>query len=407
MFVVDSVKAGSTIKSCGKKVFITGIDGYLGWSLAQYLAAQGYVVSGIDDWQRRNSWVPSCGADSAIPISSPKERVSVFKEHFGNQHFDNVGSDAYGNVARFANLCSILEGFNPDVLVNLAQMPSAPFSMKDFDHANATYINNMGTMLSVLWAIKETCPYVPVITIGTAGEYGTPEIKITEGDIKIEVDGRSAELPFPKTPASFYHSTKVASTVVLERACAWWGLAATDIMQGVVYGVRHEHMPDDPRMATRMDFDECFGTAINRFVVQAIINHPLTVYGAGTQKRGFLPLRDSMRCLQLLIDNPPEGGKVRIINQYDQVYSILGLAEAVREVAKEFNIEAQIQNVTNPRWELEKHYYEMERKKLVQLGYKPEGHLKDELRDMFEALKPYRQRLEAYRSTVAPKTTWD
>jgi len=397
----------SNSEGVGKNVFITGVDGYLGWSLAQYLAAQGYTISGIDDWQRRFSWVPSCGADSAVPISPPQERIQAFKEHFGKQHFEHVGPEAYGNVVRYANLCSILKDFKPDVLVNLAQMPSAPFSMKDFDHANATYINNMGTIMSVLWAIKDVCPHVPVITIGTAGEYGTPGIKITEGDVKIEVDGRSAELPFPKTPASLYHATKVASTVVLERACVWWGLAATDIMQGVVYGVRHEHMPDDPRMANRMDFDECFGTAINRFVIQAIIGHPLTVYGAGTQKRGFLPLRDSMRCLQLLIDNPPDGGKVRIINQYDQVYSILELAEAVQEVAREFGFDSQIENVVNPRWELEKHFYEMEREKLVQLGYTPKGELKSELRNMFEVLKPHRERLEAFRSSVAPKTTWD
>jgi UDP-sulfoquinovose synthase len=389
-----------------KRVFITGVDGYLGWSLAQYLADQDYVVSGIDDWQRRKSWVPSCGSDSAIPISSPESRVLAFKEHFGGQHFDHVGSGAYGNVARYVDLCLVLEKFKPDVLVNLAQMPSAPFSMKDFDHANAAYINNMGTMLSVLWAIKDVCPSVPIITIGTAGEYGTPGIKITEGDVTVSVDGRSAELPFPKTPSSLYHATKVASTVVLERACVWWGLAATDIMQGVVYGVRHEHMSDDPRMATRMDFDECFGTAINRFVVQAVIDHPLTVYGAGTQRRGFLPLRDSMRCLQLLIDNSPDSGKVRIINQYDQVYSILELAEAVQEVAREFGFDPRIENVVNPRWELEKHFYEMEREKLVQLGYMPKGELKNELREMFEVLKPHRERLEVFRSTVAPKTTW-
>jgi UDP-sulfoquinovose synthase len=389
-----------------KRVFITGVDGYLGWSLAQYLADQGYIVSGIDDWQRRDSWVPSCGSESAVPISSPEERISAFKEHFGNQHFEHVGHKAYGNVARYVDLCFFLEKFEPDVLVNLAQMPSAPFSMKDFDHANATYVNNMGTMMSVLWAIKDVCPRVPVITIGTAGEYGTPGIKITEGDVTVSVDGRSAQLPFPKTPSSLYHATKVASTVALERACVWWGIAATDIMQGVVYGVRHEHMSNDPRMATRMDFDECFGTAINRFVVQAVIDHPLTVYGAGTQRRGFLPLRDSMRCLQLLIDSPPEGGKVRIINQYDQVYSILELAEAVQEVAREFDLDARIENVVNPRWELEKHFYEMEREKLVQLGYEPKGELKSELREMFEVLKPHRKRLEVFRSTVSPKTTW-
>lgn len=389
-----------------KRIFIAGVDGYLGWSLAQYLAAQGCTVTGVDDLQRRAIWVPSCGSDSAVIISEPKERVSAFKEHFGDHQFSCVGDDAYGNVASFSCLCRLLEEFQPDALVNLAQMPSAPFSMRDFDHAKNAYINNMGTTLSVLWALKEVCPHVPVVTIGTAGEYGTPGIKITEGDVEVEVDGQSAMLPFPKQPSSLYHATKVAATVVVERSCAWWNLSATDVMQGVVYGVRHEHMPDDPRMATRMDFDECFGTAINRFVVQAIIGHPLTVYGAGTQKRGFLPLRDSMRCLQLLVENPPKPGKVRVINQYDQLYSIIELAEAVQRVAREHGVCVRISNIQNPRWELEKHYYAMEREKLIQLGYEPKGELDDELRKMFDVLMPHRERLQQFESIISPRITW-
>lgn len=179
------------------------------------------------------------------------------------------------------------------------------------------------------------------------------------------------------------------------------------MMQGVVYGVQHQHMPlDDPRMATRMDFDSYFGTAINRFVVQAIVGHPLTVYGAGTQQRGFLPLRDSMHCIQLLIDNPPEPGKVRIINQYDQVYPIIDLAKTVQAVAGERGIFATIAHLTNPRWEIEKHFYEIEREKLVQLGYKPGGDLASELREMFDVLVPHKDRLKDYESIIDPSVTW-
>ena len=390
-----------------KRVFIAGVDGYLGWSLAQYLASQGYTVTGIDNWQRRLSWVPSCGSVSAVPIAEPLERIAAFKEHFGGEQFSCVGDKAYGNVSGYAALCVLLEQFKPDCIVNLAQMPSAPFSMKDFEHANAAYINNMGTTLSVVWAVRDTCPTVPIVTIGTSGEYGTPGIRITEGDIEIAIGGRSATLPFPKVPASLYHATKVSSTVIMERTCTWWNLAATDVMQGVVYGVQHQHMPlDDPRMATRMDFDSYFGTAINRFVVQAIVGHPLTVYGAGTQQRGFLPLRDSMHCIQLLIDNPPEPGKVRIINQYDQVYPIIDLAKTVQAVAGERGIFATIAHLTNPRWEIEKHFYEIEREKLVQLGYKPGGDLASELREMFDVLVPHKDRLKDYESIIDPSVTW-
>ena len=395
-----------------RKVFIAGFDGYLGWALAQYLAAKGFTVTGLDDCRRRDIWVPSCGSDSAIPIAPLKDRIEAFRDQYGDHQFSGVKmagfpSEGYGNVARYDLLCRIFEDFQPDTIVNLAQVASAPYSMKDFEHANSTYINNIGTTMSVLWAVKDTCPHVPIITIGTAGEYGTPGIKITEGDIKIELDGRSAELPFPKTPASLYHASKGASTIIYERPCAWWNLAATDVMQGVVYGAKHEHMTDRPEMATRMDIDAVWGTAINRFVAQAIIGHSITVYGAGTQLRGFLPLRDSMRCLQLLIENPPEPGKVRIVNQYDQIYSINELAHAVEEVAKEYSIGVYIEHITNPRWEIEKHFYEMERKKLVQLGYQPKGDLHTELYEMFKALLPHKERLENYRAVINPAVAWD
>lgn len=395
-----------------RKVFIAGVDGYLGWALAQYLAAKGFTVSGLDDCRRRSIWVPSCGSDSAIPIADLQDRVEAFKDQYGDHQFMGVNlhpgfSEGYGDVAYYPLLCDVFREFQPDTIVNLAQMASAPYSMKDFEHANSTYINNIGTTMSVLWAVREVCPHVPIVTIGTAGEYGTPGIKITEGDIKIEIDGRSAELPYPKTPASLYHASKVAATVIYERACTWWNLAVTDVMQGVVYGARHEHMTSRPEMATRADADAVWGTAVNRFVVQAIMGHPITVYGAGTQKRGFLPLRDSMRCLQLLIENPPEPGKVRIVNQYDQVYSINDLATAVEEVAKEHDIGVFIEHISNPRWEIEEHFYEMEREKLVQLGYQPKGDLKTELHELFEALLPHKKRLEEFHSVVTPTVSWN
>lgn len=390
-----------------KRIFIAGVDGYLGWSLAQYLAAQDCVVSGVDNGVRRNEWVPSCGSVSAIPIAQPHKRLEAFKKHFGEDHFPPFARPSWhGHVEDYDEMRGAIERFEPDVFFNLAQMPSAPYSMKNAKYAISTFKNNLGTTLAPLWAIKDVAPETPIITIGTAGEYGTPGIKITEGDIEVEKDGRKAMLPFPKMPSSFYHATKVASTVVLERACSWWGVSATDVMQGVVYGTRHEHMSDDPDMATRFDFDECFGTAINRFVVQAVIGHPLTVYGAGTQKRGFLPLRDSMRCLQLLAENPPEPGKVRIINQYDQLYTIIELAEAVKKIAAEYDIIAQIDHVTNPRWELEDHFYEMEREKLVELGYQPSGLLDQELRHMFVDLIPHRDHLKTFEHVVAPTVTW-
>jgi UDP-sulfoquinovose synthase len=393
------------------KVFIVGVDGYLGWSLAQYLATYGHRVSGMDNMVRRKTWVPEMGADSVVPIAGPYKRLFEFRKVFGESHFttkDDVSIGSYyGNAANYPILKRAIENFEPDCIVNLAHMPSAPYSMIDHQHCLDTHINNMGTTLSVLWAIKELMPYVPLVTIGSAGEYGTPDVEIAEGYFEFEYKDRTTKMPFPRMmPASFYHSTKCHSSINIERACTWWDFSATDIMQSVVYGTRHECMSDNPALATRTDIDQCFGTVINRMVAQAIIGYPLTVYGKGLQKRGFLPLRDSMRCLRLLIENDPEPGEYRVVNQYDQIYSIAELAKAVKKVAKKFKLKAKIDHIDNPRAEAAEHYYVIEREKLVQLGYEPKGNLEEELHMMFEDMIPHKDRIEGMKDCIAPTITW-
>jgi UDP-sulfoquinovose synthase len=232
-------------------------------------------------------------------------------------------------------------------------------------------------------------------------------VEIAEGYFDLEYKGRTARMPFPRMlPASYYHSAKCASSINIERACTWWGLRATDVMQSVVYGTRHEFMPKDFVMDTRFDVDEAFGTVINRFVAQAVIGHPLTIYGEGKQKRGFLPLRDSMRCLQLLIENPPKKGEYRVVNQYDQIYSIGELAKAVHEVGAEFELKVRIQKLENPRSEASEHHYVIERKKLIDLGYEPKGELKSELMLMFQDILPLKERIRSVEHTINPKIGW-
>jgi len=389
------------------RVYIVGVDGYLGWSLASYLAAHGHVVGGMDNLSRRSEWVPEMGSDSMIPISSPSGRLSAFRVNFGSQHLPDAETYIM-DAKRFDTVSREIQAFVPDCIVNLAHMPSAPYSMIDFDHCLSTHLNNMQTTLTVLWVVKESMPQVPILTIGSAGEYGTPNVEIAEGFFTLEYKGRSTVMPFPRMmPASLYHATKCHSSIDLERACAWWDLKVTDIMQSVVYGTRHDHMGDNVHLKTRFDVDDAFGTAINRFVAQAIVGHPLTVYGAGAQKRGFLPLRDSMECIRLLVETPPQAGQYRVVNQYDQIYTISELASAVQSVgAEHFGLDVEVENLENPRYEEPEHYYNVERNQLLALGYVPRGELENELRMMFEDLLPYKGRIEKFKSAILPRITW-
>jgi UDP-sulfoquinovose synthase len=395
------------------RVFIIGIDGYLGWSLAQYLATRGHNIGGIDNLARRR-WVRDVGSCSAIPIPDSHIRSQQFKGHFGElSQLDgyagvNHGDEFDCDVTYYNTVKRALDTFEPDVVVHLGQMPSAPWSMQDINACIETHSNNDIGMLSVLWALRDKADQVPLVTIGSMGEYGTPECDIPEGHFEPTWRGKTPRLLFARQPASYYHATKVHCSTNIEAACRWWGLRATDIMQGVVYGTRHDAMPGELLMRTRFDMDEHFGTAINRFVAQTVIGEPMTVFGTGEQQRGFLPLRDSMQCLTLVIENAPkDAGEYRVVNQFDKVYSIMDLAMAVAEVAEvDFGLPAQISKIENPRVEAAKHYYNPDRQKLADLGYKPRADMKAELREMFDDLLPHKRRIEEVKEAIFPKTHW-
>ncbi len=383
------------------RVYILGVDGYLGWSLAVHLARQGHEVGGCDAYLRRD-WVAEMGSQSATPIRRMTERLEVFREHFGrNLQFKR------GDVcdANFLNNC--LKAFQPDAIVHLAEMPSAPFSMADLEHCRFTMMNNLMSTLNVVYAMKEICPQAHLLKLGTMGEYGTPDVDIPEGFFTIDYRGRTATLPFPRQAASWYHQTKVHDSNNIMFACRVWGLRSTDIMQGVVFGTRIDAMEDDERLLSRLDFDQCFGTAINRFCAQAVIGHPLTPYGRGHQMRGFLPLRDSMQCLTLALEHPPEAGEYRVFNQFEEVYDITELAEKVQRVGEAVGLNVEIHNVENPRHELEEHYYNPDHQKLLDLGYQPSHDMEAELKIMLTDLAAYRARIEARAEALMPDIRWD
>ena len=347
------------------RIFIAGIDGYLGWPLAQYLTARGHEVAGADIFFRRQ-WVEEMGSWSALPIRPMGERLQVYKAHFGR------GLRFWeGDLRDYELVKECLRQFEPDAIVHFGECPSAPFSMIDRDHAVLVQTNNIITTFNLLFAIRHIRPEAHLIKLGTMGEYGTPNVDIPEGFFEVEYRGRKDRLPFPRMAGSWYHWSKVHGSNNIMFACNIWGLRATDIMQGVVFGTRLGEQIEDERLFTRLDFDQAFGTSVNRFCCQAVIGHPLTLFGQGHQKRGFLPLRDSIQCLTLAIENPPQTGEYRVFNQFEEVYDVTELAEKVAKVGSNLGLDVTINHIENPRQELEKHHYQPDHKCLLDLGYQP------------------------------------
>jgi UDP-sulfoquinovose synthase len=377
------------------------MDGYLGWSLAQYLTARGHEVAGADLYFRRK-WVEEMGSQSATPVASMEERLAAFEENFGQEllYWE-------GDLQDYDFVEKTFREFEPEAIVHFAECPSAPYSMVDVHHAVWVQTNNIMSTLNMLFAMRDVCPGAHLVKLGTMGEYGTPNVDIPEGFFTIEYRGRTDTLPFPRQAGSWYHQTKVHDTHNIMFACKIWDLRSTDIMQGVVFGTRIDEMGDDERLLTRLDFDESFGTAINRFCCQAVIGHPLTPFGKGQQKRGFLPLRDSMQCLTIAIENPPEVGEYRVFNQFEEVYNITELARKVQKVGNELGLDVVVRNIENPRMEMEEHYYNPDHQHLLDLGYQPTHDMEAELRIMLADLIKYRARIEEKRDVLIPDIRWD
>ena len=383
------------------RILITGVDGYLGWPLAQYLAARGHEVGGADAYHRRR-WVAEMGSQSATPIADMPVRLKAFEERCGRPLFYRTGDLTNWDFVR-----SMFEELQPEAIVHFGECPSAPYSMIDVHHTTWVQMNNIVGTFNILYAMRDVCPSAHLVKLGTMGEYGTPQLDIPEGFFEVEYRGKRDRLPFPRQAGSWYHWSKVHGSNNVMFACKIWGLRSTDIMQGVVYGTRIDEMAGDERLLSRLDFDECFGTAINRFCCQAVIGQPLTPFGKGHQKRGFLPLRDSMQCLTLAVENPPKAGEYRVFNQFAETYDVSELAEMVRKVATELGHAAEVHHLENPRMELEEHYYRPDHQGLFELGYEPTHDMEAELRTMLTDLSKHRDRIEAVRDVLVPAIRWD
>ncbi|MGA8102127.1 MAG: NAD-dependent epimerase/dehydratase family protein [Candidatus Acidiferrales bacterium] len=380
------------------KIAVLGGDGYCGWATALYLSAKGHAVSIVDNFVRRQ-WDHELGAQTLTPIRPLAERLRVWRELTGRI------IDAYvGDVTDYDFLSAMMKAAEPDAVVHFAEQRSAPYSMIDRKHAVGTQVNNVVGTLNLLFAIRELRPDCHLVKLGTMGEYGTPNIDIEEGYIEIEHNGRKDTVPFPKQPGSFYHLSKVHDSHNIMFACKIWKLRATDLNQGVVYGTVTDEVSMDEALINRFDYDEVFGTVLNRFCVEAAIGHPLTVYGKGGQIRGFLDIRDTVRCVEIACHNPAAPGECRVYNQFTEQFSVLDIAHLVAAAAKKLGVTTEVEHLPDPRVELEEHYYNAKHSKLIDLGLEPHL-LSDSLLDslMNIALK-YRDRVDP--ELILPQVNW-
>lgn len=380
------------------KVLVIGGDGYCGWATALHLSNKGYDVGILDNLSRRH-WDSQLGVDTLTPIASIQHRIQRW------QGLSGRSIDLFvGDITDYRFLSDAFRQFAPDAIVHFGEQRSAPYSMIDRDHAVFTQVNNVVGTLNILYAMKEDFPDAHLVKLGTMGEYGTPNIDIEEGYITIEHNGRTDTLPYPKQPGSFYHLSKVHDSHNIHFACKVWGLKATDLNQGVVYGVLTEETGMDEGLINRLDYDGVFGTALNRFCIQAAIGHPLTVYGTGGQTRSFLDIRDTVRCVELAIATPAETGKFRVFNQFTEQFSVGDLALMVKKAGNTLGLHVEIDHIDNPRVELEEHYFNAKNTNLLDLGLQPHL-LSDSLIDsLLNFATKYKDRVDPQQ--ILPQVQW-
>jgi len=377
------------------QILVLGGDGYLGWPTALHLSAQGHEVAVNDNFARRG-YDEEMGVESLVPIATLQERIATWRDLSGREIKSYVG-----DLCDPAFVHQMVRDFQPEAIVHFGEQRAAPYSMISQAHAVYTQTNNVVGNLNVMYAIADTDRDIHLVKLGTMGEYGQPNIDIEEGWIEVEHKGRRDRMVYPKRPGSFYHCSKVHDSVNLEFGCRIWGMRVTDLNQGVVYGAETEQTKLDPRLATRFDYDAVFGTVLNRFIIQAVLGHPLTVYGNGSQTRGLINIVDTVECIRLASENPADRGEFRVFNQMTESMSINQIAETV---AGTYPGEAGIEHVDNPRVEIYDHYYNVVHTALETLGLKPTLLSTALIDHLFDVVERHRDRVD--RAAVMPTVRW-
>jgi UDP-sulfoquinovose synthase len=377
------------------RILVLGADGYLGWPTALHLSAAGHEVAVLDNFARRG-YDRELGVESLVPIESFDARVRAWREVSGRTLTPYVG-----DLTDASFTTEVVRGFRPDAIVHFAEQRAAPYSMIDQEHAVYTQTNNVVGTLNLLYAIAAVDPSIHLVKLGTMGEYGTPNIDIEEGWLEVTHNGRTDRMLYPKKPGSFYHLSKVHDSHNIEFACRVWGLRATDLNQGIVYGHRTAQTAADPRLATRFDYDAVFGTVLNRFVIQAVLGRPLTVYGGGGQTRGMIEIRDTVECIRLACENPAAAGEFRVFNQMTESFRVDHLAKTVAEA---FTGDARIEYLDNPRVEQEEHYYHVVHTGLPRLGLEPHLLSNTLIESLFPLVAEHRDRVDL--DALLPGVRW-
>lgn len=349
------------------KILILGGDGYLGWPTSMFFSNRRHEVCAVDNFVKRKIEI-EFGVHPLSEIKNLHQRVKAWNAKSKKKIIYKVG-----DLLNYRFLDKLLEEFKPEAIIHYAEQPSAPYSMGSHEKAVFTQYNNVIGNLNLLFAIKRNCPNVHLIKLGTLGEYGTPNIDIEEGWLNLEHNGRKDRVLFPKKPGSFYHLSKVHDSANIEFACRIWGLRSTDLNQGVVYGLNTDEIAIDvENLSTSFHYDGIFGTFINRFITQMVSNNNLTVYGKGNQKRGFLNLIDTLKCVEIATKNRPDKGEFRVYNQFTEFSSLNEIAERILKVGKKLGYtKSKRINIPNPRIEMEDHYYNPKNTHLLSLGLKP------------------------------------
>lgn len=377
---------------------VLGGDGYLGWPTCMHFAAKGHDVLALDNYLRRTL---SSDTDSIPLVERPNldERASLYKSVSGKEIKTQIV-----DLKDYRKFEKIFCDFMPDVMVHYAEQPSAPYSMRGFDEARLTLQNNLDVTFNAIWAVKEHKPDCHIVKLGTMGEYGTPNIDIEEGWLEINHKGRSDKFLYPRQAGSLYHTTKVLDTDMLWFYVRTHGLRVTDLMQGPVYGVSTEQTLLDENLEPFFNYDDIFGTVVNRFIVQAVAGVPLTVYGKGGQTRGYLDLRDTLQCVELAAENLPEAGSLNIFNQFVETFTVNELAERVRSVGMQEGLSVEIKSIPNPRKEMEDHYYNPAHSGLLDLGLEPHYLTDDVLSGMIKGVLKHKDQIASHR--ILPRVAW-
>ncbi len=380
------------------RVLILGGDGYLGWPTAMALSAKGHDVFVVDNYLRRNIALKT-RSEALMPNPNLHERAEIWKALSGYSISVEIA-----DCSDYRVLSQVFREFQPDTVIHYAEQPSAPYSMISFDTARETLNNNLNVTFNVIWAVLKHCPDCHIIKLGTMGEYGTPNIDIEEGWLEIEHKSRRDTFLYPRQAGSLYHTTKVLDTDLLWFYVRTYGLKATDLMQGPVYGLSTDECEQDERLLPNFHYDDIFGTVVNRFLVQAAANVPLTVYGKGGQTRGYLNLKDTLQCVELAMNNPIEHGELRILNQFTEQFTVSELAEKVKQAGNQVGLNVQIDSIKNPRKEAEAHYYNAHHSGLIELGLKPHYMSEEVLVQMLEQVNKYKYKIDSQK--IMPRVRW-